>query len=217
MKTLIIAVPKSGTHLLREILETAGLGHSHIHIGREGLFDYGKLTYEMGREYPMGCLERMPLEAALARVDTYAMSHLRYSEEAHEKLAGFRLLLVSRDISEIILSGMVWSMRTGRRPGKWKKAPNDRKRLKQWIEKYGEWIVKEYKSIMEWEPYAHHFSYEELRNGSERLAKLYGIEDIHAVTEKAIASETLTKLAPYKPSTYWDQESKSMVNKLVSS
>ena len=116
MKTFIISVPKSGTYLMREILEQAGLGRSQLHISESGTYDYSKISYEDGRRKPNLCKTRMPLYESLAQIPdrSYAVGHLAYSPQTAELLKDYNVLWIGRDIKEIYLSFMIYQLETDR-------------------------------------------------------------------------------------------------------
>ena len=116
MKTFVIRVPKSGTYLMREILEQAGLGKSQLHVSESGTYDYSKISYEEGRRKPNKCKTRMPLHESLARIPdgSYAVGHLAYAPQTAELLEDFNVLWIGRDIKQIFLSFMIYQLETGR-------------------------------------------------------------------------------------------------------
>ena len=59
---------------------------------------------------------------------------------------------------------MIWCLETGRHDGGWKKGKDKKTIFKQWIAKYGQLIVEKHGKIMQWEPYAHCFDYNEIKN-----------------------------------------------------
>ena len=116
MKAFIISIPKSGTYLLRELLEQLGLGKSHLHITESGTFDYSKVSYEVGRRNPRKCKTRMTLKESLDKIpeNSFAVSHLTYTKEHTKLLKSFKVIFIGRDIKEVYLSYMVYQLETGR-------------------------------------------------------------------------------------------------------
>lgn len=116
MKTFIISIPKSGTYLIREIMENAGFGKSHLHVSESGLFDYSKISFEEGRRNPRKCKTYMPLKVSLKKIpdNSFAVGHLMYSKEAINLLKDFNIIFIGRNPKEVYLSFMIYQLETGR-------------------------------------------------------------------------------------------------------
>src|SRR5690554_4406821 len=104
MRVFVITIPKSGTYLMREILEQIGFDSSYLHISKNGTYDYSKISFEDGRRDPKKCFTQMPFKESLAQIpqNSFAVGHIKYSRANAMLLKPFKLIFLGREPKETI-------------------------------------------------------------------------------------------------------------------
>ena len=232
MKTFIISVPKSGTYLLREILEQAGAAPSQLHISESGTYDYSKISYELGRRQPNKCKTRMPLEESLALIpeNSFAVGHLAYSPETADMLKDFNVLFVGRDIKEIYLSFMIYQIETGRAlrdpiDDSWARADNPVWGFHKFLSTRGDKLMTKYiTQILPWrnEENVNCFDFNELKDDkftqTSRIVKTIGRytdQQVWNIVDSSFDKKTQTLSQQTDRSQYWSGVSHQIIDDLM--
>jgi len=230
MKTIVVSTPKSGTYLMRELLDNIGLHSSYLHITMTGIYDYSKVSLEEGRSNPYSCFTACSLKKSLSSIkdNSFALSHLPCTDRNIELLSDFNIIYLTRDIKESILSFMLFSINTGRANTKidniWLYEKDHKKQFLSYIKTRGASIVNKHKSILPWIEQRNvnifnfknliKYPYEEV----DRLANILGIYPTKAEIEKIIADsygkETITSSPKHKID-YWSKEAHNEIEKLL--
>ncbi len=235
MKTFIISVPKSGTYLMREILEQAGAGRSQLHISESGTYDYSKISYDLGRRQPNKCKTRMPLKDSLDLIpeNSFAVGHLAYSEETAELLKDFNVLFIGRDIKAVYISFMIYQLETGRAlrdpiDDVWalaERTSSPSQRFEKFLKIRGDKLMTKYfTKILPWRNQSNVtcFNFNELLGnpfiGTKRIINTIGDYTDHQVwniSNISFGRETQTLSKTKDRSAYWSGNASKMIDDLM--
>lgn len=231
MKTIVISTPKSGTYLLREILESIGMPPSHLHLSVGGVHDYSKVSLEQGRANPSLCYTSQSLAKSLKDIpdNGYGLSHLFFNEATKKLLSDFNIIFVSRDIRGSLLSRMRFWLNTGRvdrnvRDTTWKNIPDKKQQFRAFVEMHGAEICEEYYQILRWQDHASVVvTFDELKNDTESqiatIANAMGrpleSSDVQQIADSVLGASTLTKSAPTDVSAYYSEETDALIANLI--
>lgn len=233
VKTFITSIPKSGTYLVREILEQAGLGRSHLHISESGIFDYSKISFEEGRRNPRKCKTYMTLEKSLALIpeNSFGVGHLACTNQAIDLLKGFNVIFVGRDIKEVYLSFMIYQLETGRahrypEDNLWVKEKDPEKQFLKFIGIRGNKLMTKYFTrILPWieQKNVACFDFNVLRNNPvnevkrliEPLDMPFTDEQIKQIVTNSFDKKTQTLSHKKDRSAYWSNQAHQQIEKLI--
>ncbi len=232
MKTFIISIPKSGTYLMREILEQAGAGHSQLHISESGTYDYSKISYELGRRQPNRCKTRMSLKDSLDRIpeNSFAVGHLAYSEETVELLKDFNVLFIGRDIKAVYLSFMIYQLETGRalrdvQDRTWTSDNNPARQFEKFLNIRGDKLMTKYfTKILPWrdQPNVTCLNFNELLVSkfpeTKRIVKTIGNftdQQVWNIVDNSFEKPTQTLSMTKDRSKYWSGNASQTINDLM--
>ena len=116
MKTFVVSIPKSGTYMIRELLDRIGLVSSHLHVSERKTYDYSKVSIEKGRKQPGSCSTSMNLTKSIEQIpeNSFAVGHLPYNKETIKILEPLNVLFLKRDFKETVISMMLFLLESGR-------------------------------------------------------------------------------------------------------
>lgn len=105
-RVLIITQPKAGTYMIAEILRQAGLHHTYLHLGAHRLQAYDSFFLRDGlfnpRKFDVAC--GIEESRKLVRCGELAVSHLPFSTDLAEKLSGFKIIHIKRELRSAFIS-----------------------------------------------------------------------------------------------------------------
>lgn len=117
-RVLVITQPKAGTYMIAEVLRQVGFHHTFLHLGAERLQAYDPDELEEGlfnpRKFDVVC--GIEESRKLIRVGELAVSHLAYATTLEQKLRGFKIVHVKRELRSALrsLARMLWHSGRGR-------------------------------------------------------------------------------------------------------
>lgn len=107
-RVLVISQPKAGTYMIAEILRQAGFHNTHLHLAPHRLQAYDRFYLEEGissrQKFDVEC--GIDESRKLIRLGELAVSHLPFSNDLAEKLSGFQIIHVKRELRSAFVS---WS------------------------------------------------------------------------------------------------------------
>jgi len=223
VKTFVTSVPKSGTYLLRQILEIAGLGNHQLHISELGTYDYSKVSMATGRRSPTSCLVRMSLSSSLAAIPEggFAVGHLECSEANRQALDGLRVIFITRNnLKDTVLSYMVHQIETGRALRAtnkvWRDIEDPQEQFLAYVRLHGERIINIARGIMPWKNHAGLcLHYETLSDELTSLRQFLGSDVSEDVLARAFDVDTLTKSSDRNRDRYWSDEAHRIIDALL--
>ncbi len=232
MKVFVISIPKSGTYLIREILEQFGFDRSYLHISETGTYDYSKISFDESRRNPQQCLSKMPLEKSLKNVpqNSFAVGHLKYSMTTAELLKDFNVIFIGRDVKETILSYMIYGLETGRALRNeadqiWISEENPQEQFLKYIELRGDKILKTYSKILPWREHnIECFDFNKLKSNpveqTQRLAHVvqfnFSDTEIKQIIDSSFEKKTLTSSSKNTNKTkYWSETAHQQIDMLI--
>jgi hypothetical protein len=230
MKTFVCSVPKSGTYLLRQILEFAGLGKHHLHISLHGTYDYSKISREVADRNPASCRTMMSIAESVNRIPEggFAVGHLPCTKSTRKDLAGVRVVFVSRrNLKDTVLSYMVHQHSTERCERSkanlvWSQVQDPQQRFIEYIKLRGHGIINAAKDILPWHDHAGlSLIYEDLISPSHRRSELGRIKEFLGSDtsvddlELAFGMNTLTKSSDGNRDKYWSEAAHELLDGML--
>ena len=232
MKTFVITIPKSGTYLMRELLEQIGLKASYLHISERGTYDYSKVSLEKGRKNPQSCLKQMTLKESLNNIseNSFAVGHLTHTTRIVDLLDSFNVLFLKRDFKDTVLSRMLFLLQTGRANRQtsdkiWVNEQNKQQQFLKYVETNGDDIAKQYSEILPWgnNDNVECFDFNMIKSSPteqvQRLAEIHHLElndnDIERVINASFNKNTLTKSTPCDKDKYWCKKTHNKLEDLI--
>ena len=232
MKTFVITIPKSGTYLMRELLEQIGLKSSYLHISERGTYDYSKVSLEKGRKNPQSCLKQMSLEESLNNIpeNSFAVGHLTHTPRIIDLLSSFNVLFLKRDFKDTVLSRMLFLLQTGRANRQasdkiWVNEQNKQQQFLKYVETNGDNIAKQYSEILPWGgcDNVECFDFNMIKSCPteqiQRVAEIHHLElndiDIERVINTSFNKNTLTKSTPVDKDKYWCKKTHNKLEDLI--
>lgn len=227
MKAFVNSIPKSGTYLVRELLESLGCGKSHLHISERGTYDYSKITFEEGRRTPQKCLVRQRLLSSLNNIPngSFAVGHLKYKSRVVEALKPFNIIFLCRAPKQTIISYLVYNIETGRAlrdpyDKQWLQINDPQQQFVEYIKLRGERLLTTYKQILPWKdsPNVHTFDFNQLKSNrveeTQRLAEVVGKQNRVEQTLSAFEKKTQT-LSKTDTTKFWSQEAHDRLDHII--
>lgn len=100
MRAIVISMPKAGTYLAANLLQSLGLNFSHIHI------DPGFYRIFKNNDLNDFVYKSAPLKEAISEIKegSFAVGHIQHSKVNSETLQDFKKILIVRDLEEIMKS-----------------------------------------------------------------------------------------------------------------
>lgn len=231
MRVFVISIPKSGTYLVREILEQFGFDRSYLHISETGTYDYSKISFDEGRSQPQKCLSRMSLEKSLKNIpqNSFAVGHLKYSLNTADLLKDFKLIFIGRNAKETILSYMIYSLETGRALRSkvdkvWIDVTDPQEQFLEYIKLRGDRILETYSKILPWREHnIECFDFNRLKTNSieqtQRLAQVlqsnFSDIEIKQVIDSSFGKKTLTSSKNIDKTKYWSEIAHQQIDMLL--
>jgi len=138
-RAVVCSIPKAGTYLLNELLQTMGLVSARIHLGEEGFSDYRFASLETARSRYAELDVRLPLAdtVQLLLPGQFAVGHLRCRPEVRDALGSIRKVFAYRDLRDCVVSWMRFIVDAGRvTPDRqeWASAPDGPARLEKMLD-----------------------------------------------------------------------------------
>ena len=225
MRIFVVSIPKSGTYLLREILERMGFAASHRHISERGTYDYASISRQEGRSNPQKCLQRMPLKQSLQQVPegSFAVGHLDFRH--YEALQEFEVIYLYRDLADTVLSYMIYVMETGRAwrskaDQVWLRETDPQQRFLRYIELRGARIIRTARGIQPWADVADVcIGFDDLKKDTTIavLAEHFGIDVDFEYVRGAYDVVTQTLSADQDRERYWSEQAREWLANLIAS
>lgn len=139
----VCSIRKAGTYLLAGVLEALGLVNTEIHAWSDGFSDYRGCTLDEKQRESDRLVRHLPfgVTAQLVGPGQFIVGHLPCDDRITPHLAPFRVLFITRDLRDAMVSHMRFFAQHGRggvRTHEWKDLPDPRARMAAYLDIHGE-------------------------------------------------------------------------------